>query len=128
MSDRPTIPTTLYHGTACYELESFLSKGVEVQPRRIGKPAFCATTKFQEAAFFALRKTPAIDLSKTGIVLEFDAGRLRPGEYCEFDDHALRHEYEIRVFDGAGLYLIAYHEYDDGTWRRVDLTQTGGDE
>lgn len=129
MSDRPTYPTVLYHGTACYELESFLSKGVEVQPRRIGKPAFCATTEFKEATFFALRKTPAVDLSKTGIVLEFDACRLRPDEYCEFDDqHAMRREYEIRVFDGSALYLIAYHEYDEGAWNRVDLTEIGGGE
>lgn len=126
MSDRLKIPTKLYHGTACYEQESFLRNGVEVPPRTIGKSAFCASTEFEEATFFALRKTPMSDLTKTGIILEFDSARLCPDEYCEFDAHALRHEYEIRVFDGRALYLIAYHEYDDGVWRRVELTHTGG--
>ncbi len=113
----------LFHGTASYELESFIKEGALIRFRKSGyKPAFCTSVSFNEAAFFALRKTPISDLSKTGIVLEFDATRLRPDEY-EFykSPGVLRDEHEVRVYEPSILRLRGYYEYDNGTWVRQEV-------
>ena len=114
--------TLLYHGTWAYNLESFKKDGAKVSPRRYTSPAFCTSQSFQEATFFALRKTPVNDLSQTGIILEFDAWRLRSGEYISYDAGGLlRDEKEIRVIDTTYLCLLTFHRYVDGTWSREEV-------
>lgn len=112
---------TLYHGTAAYNLDSFKQHGARLSPRRYGKPAFCTSHSFEEAAYFALRKTPANDWSQTGIVLEFDSSGLRQEEYILYDSKGLlRDEKEVRVTDTRYLLLAAFYEYCDGDWRRIE--------
>lgn len=107
----------VYHGTAAYNLESF-QQGVELSPRHHGRDAFCVSDNFQVAALFALRKTPAIDLSKTGIVIEFNA-HLLAGAWDRYKSHGvLQEEHEIRIYDESQLEFVAYHRYNSGAWDR----------
>jgi len=113
----------LFHGTANYSLKSFLDNGVQKRYRSyLDKDAFCTATKFQEAAFFALRKTPINDLTQTGIVLEFQGKNMvKEIDYTSTEDkRAIRHESEIAIFNTNKIKLIAYWKYDKG-WKRICL-------
>lgn len=110
----------LYHGTAADNLQNFIERGPYASLRHIGRNAFCTSRSFDEAAIFALRKTPASDMAKTGIVLEFDAHRLYPEDYMDVESgNTLRDEQEVRVFTPQFLFLRYYYEYDNGTWIRA---------
>ena len=95
-----------YHGTANYNLESFVSKGIVPRSRRgYRRKAFCASLTFEEAALFALRNTPASDLSQTGIVLEFQGNLDEGRDYVPYrDTRALRNEREVCIFSTEKLH------------------------
>ncbi len=101
----------LYHGTAEYNLESFLRIGVKPSKRNDGNPCICMSTCFREATLFALRKTPIINMDSTGIVLEFKADHptLRMKRFK--GQGLLRDESEIRVYNPEFLRLVAYWRY-----------------
>ena len=113
-----------FHGTANYNINSFIENGIILKSREWSKyKTFCASLSFQEATFFALRKTPISDLSQTGVVLEFEGDLIEGIDFImNRDPRALRDEKEIAVFDSKKLLLIAYWEFiKNGRWQRKRL-------
>ena len=109
----------VYHGTAQYNLENFIQNGARVSLRLEGEDAFCTSLSFEEAAYFALRHTPLLDMAQTGIVLEFDAHRLQDNEYKQHTSRGcLRDEKELRIFNPEFLFLRYYYTYAKGIWIR----------
>lgn len=111
-----------YHGTANYNLESFISQGI-VPRHRQGhrRKSFCASLSVDEGMFFALRKTPANDLLQTGIVLEFQGNLVEGRDYILYQDTGmLRDEREVRIFNTEKLYLVAYWDFKH-TWERISI-------
>ena len=117
----PSIKTfTVYHGTASYELDSFLSSKPRIRlHRHIQRECFCTSKKLEEAAFFALRKTPANDLNKTGIVIEFECKDMVYKKDYERvkDSRAIRNEREIAVYNTDKMIVIAFWHFENG-WKR----------
>lgn len=117
----------VFHGTAQYNLTVFLTGPPKTQfyshiPPN-GRYAFCTSLSFEEAALFALRKTPVSDLRKIGIVLEFDLNKAKEKkDYLQVKKtHAIRDEQEIAVFNTKKLKLIAFWEFKQGKWKRDEL-------
>lgn len=115
----------LYHGTAAYNLDSFVRGGVKLRHRNgFKRPSFCASLSLEEAGLFALRKTPANDLTKTGIVLEFEAGRMVEGvDFIHYQDRVLRDEQEVVIFTPKKLSLVAFYVFTDLGWQRRDFNK-----
>ena len=102
----------LYHGTARYNEQPILEKGA--------RSPLCTSLDFREAAFFALRKTPMSDLSKTGVVIEF-SGDLRERDFARIESRGrglLRDEQEVRVFTTEKLCVDAVWRWEKGGWSR----------
>lgn len=119
---------TLYHGTADYNLYSFSSGEIIKYPRvyiKGFKSAFCASLKFDEAKYFALRKTPMSDLSRTGIVIEFNGDGLVENKDFVFsvDSRAMRDEGEASILNTKKLKLVAYWKLNHGNqkWEREEI-------
>lgn len=112
----------LYHGTANYNLNSFLRKGIKLYPHHhFKKPSLCTSLSLKEAGYFALRRTPANDITKTGIVLEFEADGMIEGKNMDFiyyNDHVLRNELEVVIFNTKKLILVAYYCWTVRGWER----------
>lgn len=115
----------LYHGTGVYNLDSFIREGIKLKHRNdFKRPSFCASLSLKEAEFFALRKTPANDLKKTGVVLEFETKGMVEGEsedFIRYRDRVLRDEQEIVIFNPKKLVLVAYHRFTSEGWKREEL-------
>lgn len=115
----------LYHGTASYNLEQFKETTPIAYPRSYlprCKRAFCTSQSFDEAAFFAFRKTPINNLSDIGIVLEYNASCLSLSDYVlTRDSIAIRNEQEVAVLNTKKLKLVAYHKYINGIWERKEI-------
>lgn len=110
----------LYHGTAAYNEEIILNNGLKKSPHK-GIFCACCSLSFQEASFFALRKTPMSDLRKTGIVIEFE-GNLKMGDYVIVESHGLlRDEQEIAVLNTEQLNPIALWRFQEDGWSRYLL-------
>lgn len=78
----------------------------------------CCSTSLEEAGFFALRKTPASDINRTGIVIEFDAD-LAKDDYREIESRGLlRDEREIAVLNTKRLQPIAIWRFGPHGWQR----------
>lgn len=116
----------LYHGTASYNLESFVTEGPQMRPRHyIGgfKRTFCTSISFNTASVFAFRKTPMSDLSKCGIVLEFDgSGLIKDIDFSRCKDPiALLDEKEVSVLKLEKLKLVAYWKFENNNWNKIEL-------
>ena len=113
----------LYHGTGIDNLDCFIREGIELKQRRdFRRPSFCASLSLKEAGFFALRKTPANDLRKTGVVLEFEAeGMLEGRDFIRYSDGALRDEREVVIFSHEKLVLVACHHLTPQGWKREEI-------
>lgn len=117
----------LFHGTANYNLSGFITSGVNLHVRRdYDKPSFCTSFSFQEAAYFAFRKTPIDDIKfkNCGIVLEFVTGsRIKEGKDFTYyvDTRAIRNEREVIIFNRTIIKLIAYWKYENDNWERISL-------
>ena len=105
----------IFHGTADYSLEGFLKSKPKKYKRTYvpdKRSCFSCSTDFNEAAKFALRKTPA-NLSKTGIVLEFENLDLEPYKdfiFCQ-DHSSFIDEKEIVIFNVNKIKLIAVYRF-----------------
>lgn len=112
----------VYHGTARYNVLRF-TKGIQKWPQvhtPRHKAALCTSKSFKEAAFFAMRKTPANDLDKTGVVLQFelDPTSVEGKDYVQVRDSvALRNENEIAVFNVDKLRLVSVWNIEDDEWK-----------
>lgn len=115
----------LYHGTGIYNLDSFIREGIKLEHRNgFRRPSFCTSLSLKEAGFFALRKTPASDLSKTGVVLEFEAKEMVEGEdFIHYRDRVLRDEQEVVVFNPKKLVLVAYYIFSHRGWERFRCSE-----
>ena len=117
----------LFHGTAEYALANFLISLPQKQRRRYlqrGRSSFCCSTSLQEASFFALRRTPSSDLSKTGIVLEFLGRNMIENKdfvFCRDESASLRDEQEASVFNVKKLQLVAIYRWGEDSWKREVL-------
>lgn len=115
----------LFHGTANYNLKSFMDNGALLYPRHYlpkSKKAFCTSISLEEAAVFAFRKTPANDITQVGIVLEFDGSKLTKKDFMKAtDNRAMRKEKEVAVLNSKKLKLVAYHKLMGDEWVRVEI-------
>jgi hypothetical protein len=119
----------LYHGTADYNLPAFASHEIRKYPRAYikgFKSAFCTSLQFDEAKYFALRKTPMNDLSRTGVVLEFDGGNLIENKDFVFsvDSRAMRDEREASILNTKKLKLVACWKlnHKNQKWEREEVS------
>ena len=114
----------VYHGTAANYLPSFQKRGPDLLRQRHlnDKRAFCTSKSPVEAERFAIRNTPSNDLTKCGIILEFDASKVAKKDYCEAkDNRTMFDEKELAFFNVKKLKLIAYHRLEKGGWKRIKL-------
>lgn len=113
--------TTVFHGTACNYIDLFRKEGPRVSGQRhLPKWAFCTSTDFKEAERFAIRHTPANDLNKPGIVIEFDASLCSPKQYKHVKDVATMYdEKEVAFFKTSGLRIVAVWWLRSDGWVRV---------
>jgi hypothetical protein len=109
----------LYHGTSPESGAALLSgaKPMSLSYRHIpgDRRAFCTSTSVQEAARFAMRKVTSLD--KTGVIVVFDARKLKPGQDCATVKAAsLFDEKEVAVFTPAKLKPLHLLHFDRGQW------------
>ncbi len=115
----------LYHGTAAYNEGAILKDGLQTQFHK-GVLCSCCSLSLEEAGFFALRKTPMSDLSKTGIVIEFE-GSLNTRDYLAVESRGLlRNEQEIAVLDTARLIPVAIWRFGERGWKKCPTKNIKG--
>ena len=120
----------IYHGTAEYSLKGFLNSEPKKYIRSylpLREACFSCSTAFEEAAKFALRRTPANDLSKTGIVLEFlvfDNINRKEFLYCQ-DPKSFIDEKEIVIFNVKKIKLVAVHQFKKDTQIDIIMNKMG---
>lgn len=107
----------LFHGTAQYNETKIMREGLR-KTLHHNLLCACCSSSLEEAGFFALRKTPVSDISKTGIVIEFDA-ELAEDDYHEIESRGLlRDEREIAVMNVKKLQPIAIWRFGPHGWQR----------
>lgn len=82
--------------------------------------------KWRTTYFFALRKTPANDLNKTGIVIEFECLNMVYKEDYERvkDLRAIRNEREVAIYNTDKMTVTAFWHFENG-WKREILKPEG---
>jgi len=109
----------LFHGTAAYNEPKILRHPCTLKYHHgLPRKCLCTSLSFDEAALFALRKTPISDMSKVGIIIEFEAD-LADSDFTPVASHGLlRDEKEIAVFNTKKLIPKAVWRLEDDKWVR----------
>jgi len=107
----------LFHGSAEYNEAPILHEGLR-KGLHHNLLCACCSSSFDEAQFFALRKTPASDMNRTGVIIEFDAN-LADNEYQSISSSGLlRNEKEIAVLNTKKLQPVAIWRFGIRGWQR----------